>query len=349
MTEKFTPFTPAASEAPASGPVIAGDAAANLAAMAASMSSTVSSPPVAPAAPSTEATQTPAVKTARVAGAKAPGVAIPGNYGYTRQAAVLEVDNVSIHYDSPILREVSFKIDNIVRPGLSQGQVVALLAPSGMGKTQLFRCISGLKVPNSGMVYIGEDRQPTRAGKVGVVAQDYPLFNHLTVFQNILAAAKLKLNAKEAAERTITLLERFELDQRRNVYPHQLSGGQRQRVAIIQQMVACGHLLLMDEPFSGLDVLMKERVQDMITQLAAEDELNTIILTTHDIQSAIAVSDTILVLGRERDQNGHPIPGARIVRTYDLMEMGLAWRPNVTELPQFTELDREINARFHEL
>ena len=335
MTDKkFVPFTPAEPVPAPAVPVLTAD-------IMAPITTPVEAPP--PAAPPAQA------KATRVPGAKAPGQAIPGHYGYERHDAVLEVENVSVHYDSPILREVSFKIDNIVRPGLSQGQVVALLAPSGMGKTQLFRCISGLKTPNAGAVYLGEDRQPTRAGKVGVVAQDYPLFNHLTVFDNILTAAKLKLPAKEAADRTITLLERFELDQRRDVYPHQLSGGQRQRVAIIQQMVACGNLLLMDEPFSGLDVLMKEKVQDMITQLAAEDEMNTIILTTHDIQSAIAVSDTILILGRERDQNGNPIPGARVVRTYDLMELGLAWRSNITELPQFSELDREINARFHEL
>jgi len=321
MGEKFIPFAPGFA-APAAAPAPA-------------------APAVVPAAPAAEAAVTvfPTPK-------KAP---IPGDYSYSLNEVLLEVSKLNVHYDSPILRDVDFTIRNIIRPGYTQGQVDALLAPSGMGKTQLFRCISGLKTPNSGSVMIGEGKEATRAGKVGVVAQDYPLFAHLTVFDNVLMAAKLKLDAKDAADKTISMLERFELDQRRDMYPHQLSGGQRQRVAIIQQMVACGHLLLMDEPFSGLDILMKEKVQDMITSLAAEDEMNSIILTTHDIQSAIAVADTILVMGRERDEKGQPIPGARIVKTFDLMERGLAWRPDVTKLPQFHELEREITAMFHDL
>ncbi len=340
--EKFVPFTPPVVQMDGYAKAPTAPAAAPVVEPAAEAPATVEAPAAAPVAPAKAKKAAPVPKVA-------PGIAIPGNFSYTLEETLLEVTELSVHYAQPVLRDVSFAIKNIVRPGLSQGQVNALLAPSGMGKTQLFRCISGLKTPDKGNVVLGADRQATKAGKVGVVAQDYPLFAHLTVFDNILMAAKLKLDAEAAKERTISMLERFELDDRREFYPHQLSGGQKQRVAIIQQMVACGHLLLMDEPFSGLDVLMKERVQDMITQLAAEDELNSIILTTHDIQSAIAVSDTIVLLGRERDIHGNPIPGARVIKEYNLMDMGLTWRENNHLLPQFHELDREINARFHEL
>jgi ABC-type nitrate/sulfonate/bicarbonate transport system ATPase subunit len=105
----------------------------------------------------------------------------------------------------------------------------------------------------------------------------------------------------------------------------------------------------MDEPFSGLDILMKDEVQNLIASVAGADDLNSVIVTTHDIQSAIAVADTILLLGRERDAAGAPIPGAAIRYTYNLMDMGLTWRPNITELPQFAELEKEIRARFKEL
>jgi len=185
---------------------------------------------------------------------------------------------------------------------------------------------------------------------VGVVAQDYPLFVHLTVLDNLLMPALIKHHDRaKARELVMGLLDRFELTDRRNLYPHQLSGGQRQRIAIIQQLVCSGHLLLMDEPFSGLDVLMKDEVQHLVAGVAASDSLNSVIITTHDIQSAIAVADTILLLGRERDSAGNIIPGASIRYTYNLMDMGLTWRPNIAELPQFAELEKEIRGRFREL
>jgi NitT/TauT family transport system ATP-binding protein len=272
-------------------------------------------------------------------------------YEYTLGETLLEVKDLAIDYDNvPILRGVNFAIRDIIRPIKTQGQVDALLAPSGMGKTQLFRCIAGLKTPDAGAVYLNQEKQPVQVGMVGVVAQDYPLFVHLSVLDNLLMPALIKHHDKaEATKLVMGLLERFGLSDRRSLYPHQLSGGQRQRIAIIQQMVCSGHLLLMDEPFSGLDILMKEEVQNLIASVAASDTLNSVIVTTHDIQSAITVADTILLLGRERDRAGNVIPGASIRYQYDLMEMGLTWRPNIAELPQFAELEKEIRGRFREL
>jgi ABC-type nitrate/sulfonate/bicarbonate transport system ATPase subunit len=120
-------------------------------------------------------------------------------------------------------------------------------------------------------------------------------------------------------------------------------------VAIIQQVISCGHLLLMDEPFSGLDPLRKEDVQNLILNISMAHELNTIILTTHDIHAAIQVCDTITLLGRERNGDGHIIQGAKVAATYNLVERGLAWRPKITEMIQFRDLEREIVAKFHEL
>jgi ABC-type nitrate/sulfonate/bicarbonate transport system ATPase subunit len=275
------------------------------------------------------------------------------DYSYTVQETLLSVENVSQTYDAPVLRDVHFEIKNIVRPGHSQGQINALLAPSGMGKSTLFRAMSGLIKPTTGTVFIHDEdgtKRPVKAGDVGVVAQDFPLFNHLTVIDNILMAAKVR--TKNAAERK-TLAEgyltSFGLADRAEVYPHQLSGGQRQRVSIIQQVVSCGHMLLMDEPFSGLDVLRKEEVQHLITRIAAAHERNSIVITTHDISAALAIADTVDVLGRERDVNGAIIPGARVLYRYNLMDMGITWRPENHLLPQFSELEREIKARFHEI
>jgi ABC-type nitrate/sulfonate/bicarbonate transport system ATPase subunit len=288
-------------------------------------------------------------------------------YEYELKDTLLDVRDVSMVYgDNVVLRDVSFQIKDIVRPGKTQGQVNALLAPSGTGKTQLFRCIAGLQVPTNGEVFLNrhdctadgkavvDDKgqpilKPVTVGSVGVVAQDYPLFNHLSVWDNLMMAAEIKMNKAAATEKVEALLQRFGLSERRTFYPQALSGGQRQRVAIIQQMVCNGKLLLMDEPFSGLDIIMKEEVQNLISDVAASDEWNSVIVTTHDIQSAIAVADTILLLGKERKPNGEIVPGAYIKHTYNLMDLGLTWHPDIASLPAFAELEREIKARFREL
>lgn len=272
------------------------------------------------------------------------------DFNYSLGEDLLEVKNVFVSYDqNPILRDLSFNVKNIQRAGCQQGQVEAILAPSGMGKSQTFRCISGLKKPDSGEVLLTKGCQPVKVGMVGVVAQDYPLFNHLTVQDNIVLAAKLREKDPKATEDAMALLEKFGLTDKKHNYPHELSGGQRQRVAIIQQMVCDGNFLLMDEPFSGLDPLAKQIVENLITDVAKLDDLTTVIITTHDIKSAIAVADTIRLLGRERDASGQIIPGANIRFEYDLMKMGLSWHPNVHELPQFNELEKEIIGRFKEL
>ncbi len=268
-------------------------------------------------------------------------------YDYVIKDNILSVQDVCVNYgDNVILRDVNFNVDDIVRPDCTQGQVVALLAPSGMGKTQLFRCISGLKKPDSGQIILHGDGV-VEAGKVGVVAQDYPLFDHLTVMENMMLAASVRIKDRATAKAVSEdFLQKFDLFDKRTNYPKAISGGQRQRISILQQMVSCGHILLMDEPFSGLDVLMKERAQKMITDLATADELNTIIVTTHDIPSAIAVADTILLLGRERDTDGKVIPGAKIMFKYNLIDLGLSWRPNMHSLPAFHDLEDDIAEKF---
>jgi NitT/TauT family transport system ATP-binding protein len=109
------------------------------------------------------------------------------------------------------------------------------------------------------------------------------------------------------------------------------------------------HLLLMDEPFSGLDLVAVENVIHFITEVAASDELKTIIVVTHDITAAMEVADTLWLLGRDRDARGNLIPGARVQATYDLCERGLAWRDGITTDPAFTELMAEIRAIFPRL
>lgn len=259
---------------------------------------------------------------------------------------LLQVDGVSLRLgDVPILSDVSFAVRDRTRPGATTGQVVGLLGPSGVGKTRLLRIIAGLDAPDRGSVR-GAQGAVLPAGSVGVVFQNYPLLRHRTVAQNLeIAAAIAGLERQAGQARAKALLERFGLSGRANVYPAQLSGGQRQRVAIAQQLVQPRRLLLMDEPFSGLDPATLGEVIALVVEVAHQHEHNTIILVTHDVRAALIASDTLLMLGRSR-AGDRPVPGACIQATYDLVERGLAWQPNVEALPTFAPLEQELKGRF---
>ena len=105
-------------------------------------------------------------------------------------------------------------------------------------------------------------------------------------------------------------------------------------------------LLLMDEPFSGLDLIALRKVQELIHGIATADELNTIVVVTHDIGAALEVADTILLLGRNCDEKGRFVPGARIQASYNLIERGLAWRKDISTTPEFLDCLKEIRDRF---
>lgn len=271
-------------------------------------------------------------------------------YQYQKAETLLKVTNLCVNYSLPILRDVSFEIKDIKRPGLTQGQKVALLAPSGTGKTQLFKRIAGLEPTSSGEVLVGPEQKPTKAGLVGVVPQNYLLFEHYTVEQTLMVAARMRETDKAKAKaKVLEIMEEFGLTDKGKAYPCELSGGQRQRVSIAEQLLSSNHFLLMDEPFSGLDIIMKKKVCDVIDTVASRDELNTIMFSTHDIESAVMIADTILILGRDRDQNGHPVPGARIQASVDLIERDLAWHPDVEHMPNFIPTVEEIKAIFPRL
>jgi ABC-type nitrate/sulfonate/bicarbonate transport system ATPase subunit len=249
----------------------------------------------------------------------------------------------------PVLSDVCAEVRNVTRPGVLQGQVVAVLGPSGVGKTQLLRLISGLSLPDSGQVLVGPEQLPVSRGRVGVVAQQYPLLEHRTLLDNLVVAARQAgLSRDECRTKSRDLLARFGLEAHASAYPATLSGGQRQRAAIAQQLLRPKPLLLMDEPFSGLDPLMAREVCRLISEVSTRDEQLTILLVTHDISAALAVSDTLWLLGRVRDESG-AAQGARIVQSFDLMERGLAWHPDVTQCPEFGCTRREVEARFDDL
>jgi ABC-type nitrate/sulfonate/bicarbonate transport system ATPase subunit len=256
---------------------------------------------------------------------------------------LLTVLGLSLYYGTkPILQNVNVKVLNVTRPNMNQGQIVALVGPSGCGKTQLFRCMAGLIQPTKGAVLLRDSTLPVKAGEVGVVQQAYPLLQHRTVMGNLL------ISKKATKTKAMELLTRFGLADKANSYPIELSGGQRQRIAIIQQLLMDNYFLLMDEPFSGLDILAKAEVCDIIREVTLIHEDNTVVFTTHDIDTAVSLADTVLVMGRTYDDKGISL-GSSIVKSYDLISKCIAWHDDNHKSPQFLEVVNEIKELFKTL
>lgn len=272
-------------------------------------------------------------------------------HSYEFKNTILKVENVSLSLGGRlILKDVNVEVKDIVRPGVQQGQIVGFLGPSGIGKTKFFEILAGLIKPDAGSVQIGDPLLPVSPGRVGVVQQSYPLFNHRTVRGNLeVAAEKGSTPPAERKDKIQKMLERFNLADQGSKYPTELSGGQRQRIAIAQQLLCSERFLLMDEPFSGLDVLMLDRVCQMLREIACEHEENTIIIVSHDIHTTASIADTLWVMGRDRDEAGKIIDGAHVKHTFNLIDRDVCWHDDVQSRPEFHELVDEVRALFPSL
>jgi ABC-type nitrate/sulfonate/bicarbonate transport system ATPase subunit len=257
---------------------------------------------------------------------------------FTKKETVLQAKNVNLSYDGKqILRDINFEIKNIIRPGMDQGQVISLIGRSGIGKTQLFRLLSGLQQPSSGEIVIHGNKK-VKAGDMGVIFQNYYLFEWRTVYTSLmLAARKNRLLKDKEREAIMQYAENFNLADHLHKYPQQLSGGQRQRVSIIQQLLNGSDFLLLDEPFSGLDVLVLDKVVDLLLKVSVSDDLKTLIIVSHDITTSVAISDTVFILGEERGK-----PGSTIVKEIDLIARELAWEKDIRHQKAFADTIEEI-------
>ncbi len=269
---------------------------------------------------------------------------------YEYKDTLIRIDNLCIAYDDvKVLDGFSAEVKDIVRPGCITGQIIGILGPSGVGKTQLARTLAGLQRPTSGSITVGAKAVPVVAGLVGYVQQNYPLLAHRTVLGNLLLAARRSGASKKDAEtNAMDYLKRFSLEEKWNHFPAELSGGQRQRVAIAQQLLCSEHFLILDEPTTGLDPVMKDRVCALVKQVASLSEENTIFVVTHDIASILTIADHLWLVGRVRDDKGKSL-GAKILHTYDLIERGIAWEEKPQDTPAFAAAMREIRSQFDTL
>lgn len=194
-----------------------------------------------------------------------------------------------------VLKDISFDV--------STGDIIAIVGPSGSGKSTLLRCLNMIETPSSGkIVFEGTNLVDKKTNlslvreKIGMVFQQFNLFNHLSVLDNLmLAPVKLKVMGEGSAKRkAIMLLEKIGLKDKALSYPSSLSGGQKQRVAIIRTLMMDPDIILFDEPTSALDPEMIGEVLDLIKMVASENK--TMIIVSHEISFVKSIANRILFL-----------------------------------------------------
>lgn len=206
------------------------------------------------------------------------------------ESNMLQLEHVKKSYDGvTILEDISLEIED--------GEIVSILGPSGCGKTTLLNLILGITESNGGkIIFDGKDITDVPMEKRGfnIVFQDYALFPNLNVYKNITYGLRNKpdISTKEEVDELIRLLE---LEPHLEKKIDQLSGGQKQRVALARTMVMKPKILLLDEPLSALDGVIKESIKDRIKTIAKEYHLTTIIVT-HDPEEALTLSDRVMIL-----------------------------------------------------
>lgn len=211
---------------------------------------------------------------------------------------MLHVKSVSKSFDkgkSFALRDVSFH--------LKMGEVSAIVGESGSGKTTLVRLITGLETTDGGRIVlngqeVSSSRKlvPPEKRHVGLVFQDYALFPHFDLLKNVMYGLSKMKNKVERAREMLRLVGLEGLEHR---YPYQLSGGQQQRVALARALAPKPSLLILDEPFSNLDTMLRDQLRSQVFEIIKKTGV-TAIFVTHDTQDALSVADRILILQQGR-------------------------------------------------
>jgi NitT/TauT family transport system ATP-binding protein len=214
------------------------------------------------------------------------------------ETALLNVSAVRKAFAKPDGSELLVLDD--VNLQLREGQIVGLLGRSGSGKSTLLRLIAGLAMPSAGTLqYLGQPIDAPADG-IAMVFQSFAIFPWLTVFENVaLGLEAQRLPAAEIRSRSLAAIDMIGLDGFESAYPRELSGGMRQRVGFARALVVHPNILLMDEPFSALDVLTAETLRTDFLDLWSEGRMpiKGVILVTHNIEEAVLMCDRILVFG----------------------------------------------------
>ena len=239
----------------------------------------------------------------------------------------IEIKNINKSFkknnkELSVLEDINLNIDD--------GEFICLLGPSGCGKTTLLRLIAGLDEPTSGEIIANGEVVIEPSGDRAVIFQQYSLFPWLTVLENVTFGLEVsgKGSKEENIENAERYLQRVGLYEFKDSYPHELSGGMKQRVAIIRSLLNHSPILLMDEPFSALDMQNRHKLQEQLIGVWKRFD-NTIVFVTHDVDEAVYLADKIVLL----DKN----PG----KIRDIVEVGLE-RPRKRESKEFIDIQESI-------
>jgi sulfate transport system ATP-binding protein len=202
------------------------------------------------------------------------------------------IENISKRFENfNALNQINLEIKN--------GSLVALLGPSGSGKSTLLRILAGLENPDTGRIWLdGQDttQLPLQKREIGFVFQNYALFPHMTVAENIAFGLEIRnINILQKKQRVQELLQLMQLDQFIDRYPSELSGGQKQRVALARALSVEPKVLLLDEPFAALDAKIRKQLRQWLRNLHQHISVTTVFVT-HDHIEAFELAHEIVVL-----------------------------------------------------
>jgi ABC-type nitrate/sulfonate/bicarbonate transport system ATPase subunit len=202
-------------------------------------------------------------------------------------------ENITKNYeDDPVVRDISLE--------LPEGGFISLLGPSGVGKTTLFNVLSGVDVPDAGKVFLSGEDITGISGKVSYMLQKDLLLEYRTVLDNVILPLLIRGEKKKTArEAAAGFFSMFGLAGYEKKYPNELSGGMRQRAALLRTYMLHNPVILLDEPFSALDAITRRKMQLWYADIAGKMKISTFFIT-HDVEEALALSDTIYIL------NGKP-------------------------------------------
>lgn len=239
---------------------------------------------------------------------------------------MISLENVTKSYTQEgkqqiVLQDINLNVD--------EAEFLCIVGPSGCGKTTLLRMMAGLDSPTEGRVMEGDAVISGPSRERGYVFQQYSLFPWLSVLENVTFGLELRgMDEEERLDKSREYLKMVGLSQFENSYPKELSGGMKQRVAIARSLANDPHVLLMDEPFSALDVQTRHKLQEELVRIWKEEQ-KTIIFVTHNVDEAVFLADKVVVLSRN--------PG-KIIKSFQIDLNRIRDRDS----PQFLKLKKEI-------
>ncbi|NLM19486.1 MAG: ABC transporter ATP-binding protein [Clostridiaceae bacterium] len=238
---------------------------------------------------------------------------------------ILEIKGISKTFDGkPVLRDLNLE--------LFQGEIISLLGTSGSGKTTLFNIIAGIMEPDQGGIFLKNEEITGETGHLAYMLQKDLLLPHLTILDNVGLPLRIRGKSKlESRAEALQLIPKFGLAGYEELYPAQLSGGMAQRAAFLRTYLFSSEVALLDEPFSALDALTKDKVQSWYIEMMQELELSTIFIT-HDIDEAIRLSDRIVILQ----------PLTQNIQQQIIIDPKLRKRKDFTLRPEFLEYKKQI-------